>query len=388
MSGYEIKGWCPGALQPMQSGDGLVVRVRPRRGVLSSQQALGLARAAAAHGNGLIDLTSRANVQLRGVTPKSHARLIEDLKALELIDDDVESERRRNIVVEPFRDSRYGRETETLAAALEEALVRGPELPAKFGFAVDTGAAPVLSDVSADVRLERASNGELIVRPDGAAAGSPVAPKEAVREALALATWFVESGGAEGGRGRMARHLASGVSLPRQRSWNVMPSAPVEPPVPGRHDEGFLVAAEFGQLHARALAALAAIGTELRVTPWRMLLVTGATSVPDDPGLIVDSQDPRLRVTACTGAPDCPQALGATRAISRLLAPHVPTGAHLHVSGCAKGCAHPTPAPFTLCATDGGFDLVLDGRPGDAPVRQGISQSLLRKEPRTIFEAR
>ena len=29
MSAAAIKGWCPGALRPMQSGDGLVVRVRP-----------------------------------------------------------------------------------------------------------------------------------------------------------------------------------------------------------------------------------------------------------------------------------------------------------------------------------------------------------------------
>ena len=29
MSAFEIKGWCPGALRPMLSGDGLVVRVRP-----------------------------------------------------------------------------------------------------------------------------------------------------------------------------------------------------------------------------------------------------------------------------------------------------------------------------------------------------------------------
>ena len=28
MSAAAIKGWCPGALRPMQSGDGLVVRVR------------------------------------------------------------------------------------------------------------------------------------------------------------------------------------------------------------------------------------------------------------------------------------------------------------------------------------------------------------------------
>ena len=39
------KGWCPGAYQPMQSGDGLIVRVRPRFARLNAKQALGLSQA-------------------------------------------------------------------------------------------------------------------------------------------------------------------------------------------------------------------------------------------------------------------------------------------------------------------------------------------------------
>ena len=27
-----VRGWCPGALRPMESGDGLIVRLRPRAG--------------------------------------------------------------------------------------------------------------------------------------------------------------------------------------------------------------------------------------------------------------------------------------------------------------------------------------------------------------------
>ena len=45
MTGFAIKGWCPGALRPMQSGDGLVVRIRPRGGRLSPAQAVGHRRA-------------------------------------------------------------------------------------------------------------------------------------------------------------------------------------------------------------------------------------------------------------------------------------------------------------------------------------------------------
>ena len=47
MNGFEIKGWCPSALRPMLSGDGLVVRLRPRGGRLSSAQAVGYRRALA-----------------------------------------------------------------------------------------------------------------------------------------------------------------------------------------------------------------------------------------------------------------------------------------------------------------------------------------------------
>src|ERR1700760_3583444 len=143
MSGFEIKGWCPSALRPMLSGDGLVVRIRPRGGRLSSAQALGIADLAARHGNGLIDLTGRANLQIRGVSVEGHARLIAGLAQLGLIDTDAELEAQRNILVAPFW--RDGDETETLTAELERVLAgRSLGLPQKFGFAVDCGAGCVL----------------------------------------------------------------------------------------------------------------------------------------------------------------------------------------------------------------------------------------------------
>ncbi len=68
-----IRGWCPGALQPMESGDGWVVRIRPPGGRPGRAQAQAIADAAQTHGNGVIELTGRANLQLRGVTPATHA---------------------------------------------------------------------------------------------------------------------------------------------------------------------------------------------------------------------------------------------------------------------------------------------------------------------------
>jgi len=43
----------------MMAGDGLLVRVRPSLSRISREQALGLCAAAAAFGNGAVDLTNR-----------------------------------------------------------------------------------------------------------------------------------------------------------------------------------------------------------------------------------------------------------------------------------------------------------------------------------------
>jgi precorrin-3B synthase len=166
----EVKGWCPGALRPMLSGDGWVVRVRPPGGRLSPAQAQGLAALAQAHGNGLIDLSARANVQLRGVTEASHAPLIDGLRDLGLIDADAGAEARRNLVVQPFWQAGDG--TAALAAALSAALT-GPDcpaLPGKFGVALDDGPVPVLRGTSADIRVERAG-AALVVRAEGSDTG-------------------------------------------------------------------------------------------------------------------------------------------------------------------------------------------------------------------------
>ncbi len=64
-------GWCPGALRPMPSRDGLIVRVKPRGATLSPAQAIGIAAAASTFGNGALDLTSHANLQIRGASDAS-----------------------------------------------------------------------------------------------------------------------------------------------------------------------------------------------------------------------------------------------------------------------------------------------------------------------------
>ena len=413
MTGWEIKGWCPGALRPMQSGDGLVVRIRPPMGQLTPAQAAAIAKAAKTHGNGIIDLSARANLQLRGVTEASHPHLIDDLRAQGLIDPDIATESLRNLIVTPFRTSPPtpslphdgGREAplatvsvnadlqglpspswggdggggphaeriETLASVLTAALVRMPRLPGKFGFALDTGPRPVLTGASADIRMERSADGRLILRPDGHPRGKPVT--DLATDAIAMANWFVASGGVSNGRGRMAALVARGI-IPD--GCTLAPAEPLPVPQPGLHRDGALVALAFGQMRAETLHALATLNLEIRPTPWRMLFLVGATALPAIPGLITDPTDPILRITACTGAPGCPQALGDTRNLARDLAPHLPATRTLHLSGCAKGCAHPAPAEITLTATGQGYDLIRNGTASDTPSLRDLAPQAIQ----------
>ncbi len=386
MNRVAIKGWCPSAHRPMLSGDGFVARIRPRGGRLSTAQALAIADLAERYGNGLIDLTSRANLQLRGLRARDHEPLLAALAQAGLIDADGTTEAERNILVAPF----WGEEDDThgLAAALERALGERPlGLPAKFGFAVDCGDARVLARASADIRIERSADGGLMVRADGLPHGRVVAKRGAVAVALSLAEWFLTSGGAEGGRGRMVAHIRSGARPPQSRAGHTAPAHDVPLPSPGVQARGALVGLAFGQMQSATLKFLAGCAAGLRMTPWRMILLEGLREMPQHDGIVARADDPLLRVAACTGAPACDAAHAETHALAAVLAPHLPADARLHVSGCAKGCAHPGSSTITLVATANGFDLVRDGATRDAPVRRGLSRADVLTDPRAVLEA-
>jgi precorrin-3B synthase len=147
---------------------------------------------------------------------------------------------------------------------------------------------------------------------------------------------------------------------------------------PGINPSGALVGLVFGQMQGETLSVLAGLGSGLRLTPWRMVLVEGLREMPQHRGLVTRADDPLLRVVACTGAPACPEAQAETRALAMSLAPHLAPDTSLHVSGCSKGCAHPNPSDITLVGTPHGFDLVRDGSPRDLPAQRGLTVADVR----------
>jgi precorrin-3B synthase len=82
-------------------------------------------------------------------------------------------------------------------------------------------------------------------------------------------------------------------------------------------------------------------------------------------GFITRANDPRRHVIACAGAPVCASAHIASRALAPLIAGEAECT--IHISGCAKGCAHAAPAALTIVGTPDGCALVATGSARDAP---------------------
>ncbi|QNU61053.1 cobalamin biosynthesis protein CobG [Vreelandella titanicae] len=369
-----IKGWCPGAWRPMATGDGWLVRVRPPLGELSQEQVVALCNAAETFGSGLIELTSRANLQLRGVTDESWPLLMAFLVEHQLVSDDPEAERLPQLMLAPAWQK--GDDTHTIARLLQ---ARGSELasmPGKVGIAIDAGEAPVLGDSAADFRIERSTEGGLLVRADGYALGTVVSDIDAaVEQLIRLTHWFVDTGGWESGR--MRRHTAT---LPDWAPADTAPASPGEKLALGEHGEGMVVGLPFGRVAADTLreAVFPASGSQtsisaVQVTPWRRLLLKDCDTLPAVDGLIRHNSDPRLAMDACPGAPYCEQASVATQPLAEKLSGWVE--GTVHISGCAKGCARRAPADVCLVGQAGRFNVVVNGRADSTPVKSGLTES-------------
>ncbi|MCA0421094.1 MAG: precorrin-3B synthase, partial [Proteobacteria bacterium] len=115
------RGWCPSTLRPMETGDGWLVRLHPPGAKLTPAQLRRIAALATEHGNGLVEISARANLQIRGVTAESHPRLVEHLLAEHLVDEHEGDGPQRVTLISPLagRDPTGLIDAAALAAQIE-----------------------------------------------------------------------------------------------------------------------------------------------------------------------------------------------------------------------------------------------------------------------------
>lgn len=399
------KGWCPGALRPMQSGDGLILRVRPRVGTLRLADLLTIAKVAAEFGSGEIDLTNRGNLQLRGLTTASHSQALVTLSETGLIDPDEGAEAIRNIIVDPLSGVDPARaDVQPLAAALEEILLTNSmfwQLPAKFGWSFSGTRDARVGDRATDIMVSSIAPDTYAVFLDGAAEIGVRLPSNHVVEAVTrLAAVFLELRIRDQSISRMKDAVArsgsatiyTAAGLESEMLPAVAPDSLPVPPVGAHKHSGQIFAVgvglPFGRIDAHQLQDLCAASQAragvVRMSPQRVLVFPVADDTrrhevlteAERLGLITEPDDPRLFFDVCPGSHGCANATTDTRQDARRLADRLRSQALLpsvHVSGCEKGCARRGAAALTLVARDGRYDLICDDGPAGRVALAAIS---------------
>ena len=395
------RGVCPGLSQPLPTGDGLLVRILPI-GTIALEALAALGAAARACGNGIIEITARGSIQVRGLSRHSAPRFASAIAALGIAAEDGVP-----ILCNPLAGLDVAEifDAAGLAGALRRAVTRQSlvgRLDPKVSVVIDSGAPLNLARVPADIRVRAQScHGATVLRlavggddrnafdlgligvNDGVEAVSRLLLVLAEHRARArdmiaaheLADF--EDALAFARRGSVAQRDREG-SAPRQCSDALGFHALRD----GTFACGIGLAfghAEASTLEKLANAAGAAGARGLRTAPNRSLLAIGLTkeaasyflAAAANLGFVTRADDPRRQVVACAGAPLCASAYIAARTIApdiaAAAAPSLSDALTIHVSGCAKGCAHPGAAPLTVVGTPGDCALVADGSARDAP---------------------
>jgi len=373
---------CPGVLHVHAAADGGLARIRVPGGRLRAGQLAALASAAAELGDGALEVTSRGNIQVRGLAAGAGPELAARLRAAGLLPSDTH-ERVRNIVASPLsgRDGAGRRDIRPLVTELDLGLCADPVLaglPGRFLFTVDDGRGDV-SGLAGDVGLHAVAAGRLALLLAGADSGIRLTSADAVATALAAAHGFLaERAAQDSGAWRLAE-LADGVRRVAGRLDGAPEPPDLVPGPPGPPLVGVIaqldgrvtvaVAIPLGLLTAARTASLCAAARagadEMYITPWRTAAVPGLRAGDAEAwlaalghdGLVVAAGSPWLGVTACAGRPGCASALADVRgdAGAGLVDVTRPPGLPVHWAGCERRCGRPAGRHIEVLATPHGY---------------------------------
>ncbi|RWP54507.1 precorrin-3B synthase [Mesorhizobium sp.] len=439
MNAFSRRGACPALSAPMQTGDGLLVRLNPVAGGLLPKALIGLGESALRHGNGIMEVTARGSLQIRGLTPASARLLAVEVDALGIAvrtGVPVETGPLAGLDTKEIVDPRPL--AERIRAAIDEAGL-AQRLGPKVSVIVDGGGRLTMDAVTADVRLVAtrtnagikwqvavAGDGQnakpLVTVEDDAARDIAVAMLRMIaekgreahardlteRQLISLASWhsfappsvlpdisptWGEIGSFAGGSPSASLAIGEsgdeGAISPQvgEMSGRTEGGAVERLPVPARFPIGIFdltdgralgIGLPFGSMPAKKLIdltrhAITFGATQIRPAPQRALLFIGLSPTACHSlqhaaatlGFVTNPTDPRTRIAACPGAPACASGRIATRDIAETIAAEnrdiLDSSFMLHISGCAKGCAHPGPAALTLVGGENGAGLVVDG---------------------------
>jgi precorrin-3B synthase len=415
------RGACPALSAPMITGDGLLARIA-LTGTVSPDQLAQVCQLALTHGNGMIDISARGNLQIRGLSQSSAAVLDRQVRAMNL-------PLREGLAVEvpPFAglDPTENADPRPLAHAICEGARGITGLAPKMTVVVDGHGQLRHSALLADIRLMAVKGDRWKILLGGTEASGSIfnvlretqavdAVLDLLRQLSALGPKargrdLVASGNGKAvarlypGRDSDTTPLSAGLSrgsasigtAPTRQMLETSPSMTAEQATTSPFSLFVLsgdlhavgVGPAFGQAQAADLLALCQKAVHLGLRSLRpaldhSLLFLGSPPAclalqrwAGDHGFIITVDDPRGQIAACSGAPACRSAAIATHEIGLQAAAQchdlLDGSFKLHVSGCRKGCAHPQASALSLCGTNVGISVIAQGKAADEPFASG-----------------
>lgn len=380
---------CPGVLRLHEAADGSLARVRVPGGLLGIEGLTGLIWNAETLGDGHLEVTSRGNVQLRGLTDVDDL-LVRSLTAYGFLPNP-DLELARTILISPLSglDGRGRRDVTRELPVLDEKICATDTLAGlsgRFAFGLDDGRGDVLGlapDLTAvAVDAERYS---FVVagQPTDVAAPAPEVPALLVD----AASYFLAWAQARGRRLGRIEETADGIAAVTARlaaaahavSWAGTLPTPAPPPETGTVEHAgrvhLVAAVPWGRAPApvwRLLGDLAG-PAGVRVTPWKTVVLTdvqnpAATSAAlTEVGLHPRPGTVWARVSACTGGRGCARTGRDVRteaaamlregaaALADLELNRAGSTARVHWSGCERRCGRPRLPYRDLLAVEEGW---------------------------------
>jgi sulfite reductase beta subunit-like hemoprotein len=336
---------CPGSLRLHEAADGFVARVRVPGGRVNAAGVRALARAAYL-GSGLVEVTSRANVQLRGLPADAADELSAILTGAGLLPS-AAHDRSRNVIASPVAgrhpDSRAS--TDEVVAELDHRLCADmalADLPGRFLFAIDDGSGMAI-DRRADVQLMALDRRRFELLGMGV-----VERADAAAAALDLARDYLTGRRRPGSVSRSGRTLDPGRVVQQDGRVAVTGLAPL------------------GQLDAGDLASLAELFAEVRFGAGRTVTVLDLDEADgaeaelslSELGLVLEPREGWVGLTACAGRGRCAKARLDVRAAAADRARRRPAGAPAeHWAACERRCGERPEQPVAVAALAEGVSV-------------------------------
>jgi ferredoxin-nitrite reductase len=382
--------------------DSFMLRLRAPGGVLTSAQMRGLAAMAQDWGAGRCDLTTRANLQIRGFQPRDIVRVLNKVESLGMTSRGSGADNIRNITASPLSglDPAELVDVQPLASALQHYISNSRDLyglPRKFNIAFDGGGAiSALADTN-DIGFVAVKVSEGKDVPPGVYfrvllcgitghrqfatdCGLLLRSDQAVAVAVAMVRVFSANGNRTDRKTARLKYLVEkwGIAkfieetekllafpLTRLAAEQCAPRGPIDRaghlrvhPQKQPHLFSIGVVVPVGRLPVAQMRALADIADnfgngELRLTVWQNLIVPNiheekllaAKQALIESGLHFEAGRVLSGTVACTGNQGCSFAASDTKAHALALAAHLDANfkidqpLNLHVTGCKNSCA-------------------------------------------------